>query len=269
VRAVRDPRVRSFWTEEFTGFSPSLRAEAVSPILNKVGAFLAAPAVRNVLGQATSTLRLPAVMDGGKILIANLAKGKLGEDKANLLGSLLVTSVQLAAMRRAAVPEEQRIDFACYIDEYANFATDSFETILSEARKYRLALITAGQYLDQAPPRLQAALFGNVGSLICFRVGHADAEVLAAELAPYSAGSLGELGRGEVCVRLLQEGEPSQPFIGKTLPEAGNGYGRRKMVIEQSRRRYGRRREVVEERIERWLRKVDFSSGTRNSFRRG
>ena len=253
VREVRDPRVRGFWEQEFPGYSPSLRAEAVSPIQNKVGAFLAAPAVRNVLCQARSTLRLPEVMDGGKILIANLAKGKLGEDKANLLGSFLLTSVQLAAMRRAAVPEEERVDFACYLDEYHNFTTDSFETILSEARKYRLSLITAGQYLDQAPHRLQAAIFGNVGSLVSFRVGHADAEVLSAELAPYSPEVLRELRRGEVCVRLTADGEPCPPFLGRTAPGAGKGYGRRAVVIAQSRRRYGRRRDVVEERIGRWL----------------
>jgi hypothetical protein len=253
VRGVRDPQVRAFWEHEFPGFSPHFRAEAVSPIQNKVGALLAAPAVRNVLGQSKSTVRLSSVMDGRKIFICNLSKGVIGEDKCNLLGSLLVTTLQLAAMRRAAIPEAQRVDFVCYLDEFHNFVTDSFESILSEARKYHLSLVTAGQYLDQASPALQAAIFGNVGSLVSFRVGHTDAEVLSAEMAPYSAETLRELGRGEVCARITRDDQPTQPFIGKTFAEAGRRYGRGDIVIEQSRRRYGRRRVVVEDRISRWL----------------
>lgn len=253
VRMVRDPRIKNFWEAEFPAFSPSLRAEAVSPIQNKVGQLLAAPAVRNVLGQHRSTLRLREIMDNRKILIANLAKGKLGEDKGNLLGSFLLTSVQLAALQRGDIPEEDRIDFACYLDEAHNYTTNSFETILSEARKYRLSLITAGQYLDQMPQTLQAAVFGNVGTLVSFRVGHADADVLSAELAPFAAETLRDLRRGEVCVRLTADGEPAQPVLGRTVPGDGCRYGRREVLIEQSRRRYGRAREVVETRIKRWL----------------
>jgi hypothetical protein len=254
VQAVKDPQVRAFWEDEFTGWSRQFQAEAVSPIQNKIGQLLSAPAARNVLGQAHSSVRIADVMNEGKIFIANLSKGLIGETLANLLGSVLLTSVQLAAVQRAAMPEDLRRDFICYADEAHNFgATDTFETIWSEARKYRLSMVTSSQYLDQASPEMQAALFGNVGTLVSFRVGQSDAEVLARELAPHSAAVLGELERGEVCVRLTVDGQSSRAFVGRTYAEAGEFYGRRATVIAQSRRRWGRRREVVEERIVRWL----------------
>jgi hypothetical protein len=254
VQAVQDPRVRAFWQDEYTGWSRQFAAEAVSPIQNKVGQLLAAPAVRNVLGQAQSTVSMASVMNERKIFIANLSKGMLGEDKANLLGSVLLTWVQLSAMQRARVPEEQRVDFAVFADEAHSFgAAETFEAIWSEARKYRLALVTTGQYLDQSSQRLQAAIFGNVGTLISFRVGPGDAEVLAPQLDPYAPAVLADLGRGEVCARLTQDDQPSQAFIGKSIEGVGKRYGRRAAIVEQSRRRYGRGREVVEGRIERWL----------------
>jgi hypothetical protein len=253
TRHIQDARVRAFWEQEFARFSPQLTAEAVSPIQNKVGALLSAPAVRNVLGQATSTLRLGKAMDEQRIIICNLAKGRIGEDKANLLGSMLVTGVQLAAMARASVPEHERIDFVCYLDEFHNFATTSFASILSEGRKYGLALVTANQFLAQVDPRILAALFGNVGTLVSFQVGHTDAEELAPEFSPYSREILGDLRRGEVCVRTLRNGEPGAPFLGRTWQIAGKGYENRRNLIQQSRRRYGRRRQEVELALTEWM----------------
>ena len=245
-------RVRAFWETEFPK-SAQFAAEVVSPIQNKVGVLLAAPAVRNVLGQATSTLRLDEAMDQRRIVIANLGKGLLGEDKANLMGSLLVTAVQLAAMRRASVPEGERVDFVIYLDEFHNFTTDAFAAILAEARKYRLALVVGHQFLDQVDPHVRAAVFGNVGTLVSFGVGHSDADELAGEFHPYTAGALRDLGRGQVCVRSIQDAQQLEPFLGVTMPSAGSTYRNRARLIEQSQRRYGRRRDLVEQRIGRWM----------------
>lgn len=252
VREIKDPRVRAFWTEEFASYGRDFAAEVVSPVQNKIGALLAAPAIRNMLGQARSTLRLSEAMDRRRIVIANLAKGRLGEAASNLLGSLLVTAVELAALGRATAPEEERVDFCAYLDEFQSFSTDSFATILSEARKYRLALVIGHQYLAQISPAVRAAVFGNCGTLVSFQVGHDDAEAIAGEFAPFPAATLTDLSRGEVCVRTVHGGETGEPFRGETFANIGWSYGRRATVIEQSRRRYGRRREVVEGKLARW-----------------
>jgi len=244
--------VRAFWVEEFAGYSAQFATEIVSPIQNKVGAVLAAPAVRNMLGQATGTLRVAEAMDERRIIIANLSKGRLGEAASNLIGSMLVTAVQLGAMRRSVMDEKDRIDFALYIDEFSNFTTDSFATMLSESRKYALSLICVAQYLEQTPPSVRAAVFGNVGTMISFGIGHTDAEELAGEFKPYGVETLTGLGRGEVCVRTVAGGATGQPFLAQTFAEVGWSYGSRDKVIGQSRRRWGRRREVVEGKIARW-----------------
>jgi energy-coupling factor transporter ATP-binding protein EcfA2 len=252
VREIQDPRTRAFWTQEFESYPERFAAEVVSPIQNKVGALLAAPAVRNMLGQATSTLKIAEAMDQQRIVICNLSKGRLGEAATNLVGSLLVTAVQLAAMRRTAVPEEERVDFVAYLDEFHNFTTDAFASILAEARKYRLSIVAGHQYLAQITPAVRAAVFGNVGTLISFQLGFDDAEELAGEFAPYVANSLTGLYRGEVCVRTVMGGTTGEPFFGKTIPEVGWSHASRAKVIGQSRRRWGRRREVVEGKLIRW-----------------
>lgn len=252
VREIQDPRTRAFWTQEFETYPERFAAEVVSPIQNKVGALLAAPAVRNMLGQATSTLKIAEAMDKRRIIIANLAKGAIGEAATNLVGSLLVTAVQLAAMRRTAIPEEERIDFVAYLDEFHNFTTDAFTSILAEARKYRLSIVAGHQYLAQITPAVRAAVFGNVGTLISFQLGFDDAEELAGEFSPYVANALTDLDRGAVCVRSIRGGMTGEPFFGKTISEVGWSYASRAKVIEQSRRRWARRREVVEEKLARW-----------------
>jgi hypothetical protein len=255
VREIQDARVRSFWSEEFPAYPTSFAAEVVSPVQNKIGAVLAAPAVRNMLGQATSTLRVADAMDEHRIIIVNLSKGRLGEAACNLIGSMLVTAVQLGAMRRSVIPEKDRVDFALCIDEFHNFTTDAFASILAEARKYRLSLVIGHQYLDQVAVPVRAAVFGNVGTLVSFTVGHSDAEELAGEFDPYRTETLTGLHRGQVCVRSSAGGETGYPFLGETFAEVGWTYGSRQKVLEQSRRRWGRRRQVVEAKITRWARR--------------
>ena len=243
LTCVQDPVIRTFWEQEFAGMPPKFQAEAIAPIQNKVGAYVSSPLLRNILGQAKSSLDLRRVMDEGKVLIVNLSKGRIGDDASMLLGSLLVTSLQLAAMSRADQPESQRRDFALYVDEFQNFATDSFATILSEARKYRLSLTLANQYLAQMDEQTLAAVFGNVGSLVCFQVGAQDAEVLAEQLGgDVQKGDLLQLPRYQAYVRLLIDGQPSRPFSMQTLPppvQRGDP-GRPLIVRRTSRQRYAR-----------------------------
>ncbi len=179
VEKVTDPVVKSFWVEEFARMNEKFRTEAVAPIQNKVGQFLSSALIRNILGQPKSSLNVRFAMDTKKIIVVNLSKGKIGEDNSALLGAMLVTKFQLDAMSRADVPESQRVDFYLYVDEFQNFATESFATILSEARKYKLNLTMANQYIEQMPEEVQAAVFGNVGSLFTFQVGFTDAEYIA------------------------------------------------------------------------------------------
>src|SRR5439155_15065107 len=206
-----------FWQREFASLPQKFQLEAVAPIQNKIGHFVSSPLLRNILGQSRSNLDLRRVMDDGKILIVNLSKGKLGDDVSALLGSFLVTALQLAAMSRSDVPENERRDYFLYIDEFQNFATESFATILSEARKYRLALTLANQYLAQLDEQTAAALFGNVGTLVRFQVGASDAEALATQFGgDLTPQDLLRLPRYQAYVRLLIDGSPSRPFSMRT-----------------------------------------------------
>ena len=254
LRQVTDPVVRQFWLEEFPGYDPRLRAEAIAPIQNKLGALLLAAPMRNTLGQIRSGIDARFIMDNRRIFIANLSKGKLGADKANLLGALLVTQFQLAALSRADMAEDDRRDFFLAIDEFHNFGTDSFTSILSEARKFRLCLTLAGQYLEQTSDEVRDAVFGNVGSLICFRVGERNAEVLHREFGrTYLPSTFSSLGNYEICVKLLTEGQHGEPFLGVTSPPMGRRYGRRSNIVRRSRERYATHRLIVESKIRRWM----------------
>jgi len=194
------------------------------------------------------------VMDTGRVLVANLSKGKLGADKANLLGSLLATQFQLAAMSRAGTTENERRDFHLFIDEFHNFTTDSFAAILAEARKYRLCLTLSHQYLDQLSLEIRRAVFGNVGTMIAFRVGHADAELLAKEFAnTFIPAQFVELDRYQVFVRPLENGVTSTPFQAKTLSALEVRHMRRKKLIRRSRERFAAARIDIEERLNRWM----------------
>jgi hypothetical protein len=244
--------VANFWRREFDALHPRLQAEALAPILNKVGAFVSSPLLRHLVGQARSRLNLRTVMDEGKILLVNLSKGRMGDDASALLGSFLVTGIQLAAMSRADLPEEERRDFSLYVDEFQNYATDSFATILSEARKYRVNLTVANQYLAQMDEATLAAVFGNIGSIVCFQLGVQDAEVLAEQLGgDLTPQDLLRLPAYHAYVRLMIDGMPSPPFTLQTLlPRCKKKDSRRPEIIRRtSRQRYARPQAQVEEEI--------------------
>jgi hypothetical protein len=254
VRQCRDPVVRSFWEREFAGYDKRFLAEVISPVQNKLGQLLSAPPIRNILGQVKSKIDPRFMMDHRRILIANLSKGMLGADKSNLLGAILVTQVQLAAMARADVPEHQRSNFYLFLDEFHNFSTDSFVSMLSEIRKYGLAMTLANQYLDQTRPDVRDAVFGNVGSIISFRVGESDAATLAREFGGHLSPSLfSGLGNYEIVAKLLQEGVHTDAYLGRTQRLEGGGYGGSGNIIARSRQRYAQPRSSIEQKIERWL----------------
>ncbi|MBI2485220.1 type IV secretion system DNA-binding domain-containing protein [Candidatus Uhrbacteria bacterium] len=253
VAGIRDPVVKAFWVTEFEQWDPKFRTEAIAPIQNKVGQFLSTSLVRNIVAQEKSTIDMRHIMDGNHIFIVNLSKGRIGEDASRLLGGLLVTKMQLAAMARVDILEEAREDFYLYIDEFQNFATESFANILSEARKYRLALIMAHQYIEQLDETVEAAVFGNAGTLISFRVGSADAEKLAVEFAPkFIEDDLVNLPKANIYLKLLSKGIAGDPFSAVTLPPIQIHTKNEVKVIAASRQQYAVPRELVEERILRW-----------------
>ncbi len=255
VRKITDPIVKSFWVNEFEKMDPKIRIEAISPILNKVGQFLSSPIIRNILGQPKSAIDLRFAMDHKKIVVVNLSKGKIGEDTSALLGSMMITKFQLDAMSRANVPEDKRTDFYLYVDEFQNFATDSFATILSEARKYRLNLTMANQYIAQMPEEVRDAVFGNVGTMLSFQVGFDDAEFLSGQYGEeVLPNDLVSLSKYTAYSRLLIDGMPSKTFSLDTLapPQFDQDEGRRDKVIKLSRERYATPRDIVEDKIRRW-----------------
>jgi len=253
VEQIRNPSVRCFWEQEYRNYSKSYETEAVAPIQNKVGQFLLSTVLRNILGQVKSTIDPAFIMNNRRIFIANLSKGELGDDDANLLGSLLVTAFQTAAVNRASIPEESRGIFHLFLDEFHCFTTEAFTSILSEARKYGLSLTLAHQYLDQMQDEVRSAVLGNVGTILCFRIGGTDARELAPHLSPLTATTLEELSNGEVGARILVDGEP-QTFIGRTHIPQFERYGRGDRLIAYSRSRYTRPRSQVEGKIVKWLR---------------
>jgi energy-coupling factor transporter ATP-binding protein EcfA2 len=254
VRQVKDPFIRAFWAEEYENYDERFKREAIAPIQNKIGQFLLNPVVRNILGQVKAKVNIRFVMDNGRLFIANLSKGQLGHDKANLLGSLLVTQFQLGAMARSNQPEDKRRDFYLFIDEFQNFSTDAFASILSEARKYRLCLTLSHQYIEQLSPPVRQAVFGNVGTLIAFRIGYADAEVMAKEFGnTFPAAALADLEQYETAVKLLEDGTNQEPFRAKTLPPLENRVGRRDKLVALSRERFATPRAVIEDKLNRWM----------------
>ena len=236
---LHDPVLRSFWEGEFEPLQDRLKNEAVAPILNKVGQFVSSPLVRNVVNADKSSFSIEQIMDEGKILLVNLSQGLLGEDNATLLGARLITKIQLAAMGRVHIPEEERRDFYLYVDEFQNFATSSFNKILSEARKYRLNLTLANQYIAQIPEDVQKAIFGNCGSMVSFVMGSEDAQVFSREYGEkYSFDDLVSLNRHQIVNRLSIDNIISQPFPAYTLPLAKSSNQNKEKVIRVSRERY-------------------------------
>lgn len=246
-----DTVVLQFWNVEFASWNDKFQAEAIAPVLNKVGAFTANPTIRNIIGQPTSTFNIRKIMDEGKILIVNLSKGLIGEDNAAILGAFLVTKIQLAAMSRSDIPNiADRRPFYLYVDEFQNFATDSFATILSEARKYALNLTVANQYISQMTDTVRDAVFGNVGTMISFRVSADDAPILSKQFEPqFEAGDLLQMHNRNFVMNMVINGEKAPAFSARTLelpPEQIDNSGR---IIENTRRLYSRQRSDVQEEI--------------------
>ncbi len=253
VKNVTDPVVKSFWIDEYNNYSEKFRNEAIAPIQNKVGQFLSSSLIRNIVGQPKSTINMRDIMDNRKILLMNLSKGRIGEENSALLGAMMITKIQLAAMSRVDTLEKERKDFYLYVDEFQNFSTESFANILSEARKYRLNLIMAHQYIEQLSDEVRAAVFGNIGTLIAFRVGAIDAEELEKEFQPsFMQEDIVTLPAYHIYLRLMIEGVASEPFSASTLPPIEGETGNRDTVIRVSRERYSNSREDVEEKIRRW-----------------
>ncbi len=268
VAKISDPIVKNFWLVEFAGFNDRYKQEAIAPIQNKIGQFLSSNLIRNIVGQPKSGIDMRQIMDQKKILIINLSKGRLGEDSSSLLGGLLITKLQLAAMSRVNVPESERPDFYMYVDEFQNFTTDSFGTILSEARKYRLNLVLAHQYIAQltegGSQKIKNAVFGNVGTMICFRVGSEDSEILEREFAPiFTSQHLQNLNARQTVLKLSIDNASAGPFLAETLPPIFEKMGGRLGVgLKVSRERYASPVEKVEDGINRWLSNQNVISGT-------
>ncbi|MBI4117236.1 MAG: type IV secretion system DNA-binding domain-containing protein [Parcubacteria group bacterium] len=260
ISNIKDPTVRAFWTAEYEVWQERFRNEAIVPIQNKVGQFLATRMIRNIVGQPKSTLDIEKIIEERKILLVNVSKGLIGEDNSALLGAMLITKIQLTAMERIRIKEvEKRHPFFLHIDEFQNFATDAFATILSEARKYGLALIISHQYIGQlvteTSTRVRDAIFGNAGTLLSFRVGAIDAEFLESQFAPeIMAIDLVNLPNYNIYLKLLVDGISSRPFSATTLPPIPleKDSAIREKIIEASRMKFGAPREIVEKMIEKW-----------------
>jgi len=246
-----DTVVLNFWKIEFASWNDKFQAEAIAPVLNKVGAFTANPVIRNIIGQPKSTFNIRQIMDEGKILIVNLSKGLIGEDNAAILGSFLVTKIQLAAMSRSDIPNiEDRRPFYLYVDEFQNFATDSFATILSEARKYALNLTVANQYIGQMTETVRDAVFGNVGTMISFRVSADDAPILSKQFEPqFEPNDLLQMHNRHFIINMVIRGEKAPAFSATTLTLPPAEADNTPMIIENTRRRFSRLRADVEQEI--------------------
>lgn len=250
IEFVKDPVIRDFWTMEFSQYDAKFRTEAVSPILNKVGQFLATATIRNIVGQPHSTLNIRELMDQKRIMVVNLSRGKIGEDNSALLGAMMITKIQLAAMSRADVTVDKRNDCYLYVDEFQNFATESFAVILSEARKYHLNLTIANQYITQMPEEVRDAVFGNAGTIASFRVGGGDADFLVKEFEPvFDNNDLVNLDKYHIYIKLLVDGVASPAFSARTFAPSEKLTGNIDKVIELSRKKYSKDRAIVEKNI--------------------
>jgi hypothetical protein len=258
ISKITDPAVRSFWVDEYSKYTDRYAQEATPAIQNKIGQFASNALVRNVIGQPESSFNIRELMDKRKIFLVNLSKGRVGEGNANLLGSMLITKIYLAAMSRADTTSSDLRNtppFYLFVDEFQNFANKSFADILSEARKYKLALTIAHQYIEQMAEEVRAAVFGNVGTMMTFRVGAYDADVLEKEFAPvFYADDLVNLGARQIYLKLMIDGVSSQPFSATTLPPVqAPQVNHRDRALAHSRSQYSRPRAEVEKDITEWV----------------
>jgi len=272
INNLKDPVVKSFWVNEYEEWESRYRNEAIAPVQNKVGQFLNVSFVRNIVGQAKNTIDIEDIMNNQKILLVNVSKGRIGEDNSAILGAMIITKIQLAAMERVRIPEDERKDFYMYVDEFQNFATDSFVNILSEARKYRLDLIVAHQYVGQlttdTSTAVRDAVFGNVGTMITFRVGAADAEFLEQEYMPeFLQNDLIRLPNYNIYLKLMIDGITSRPFSAKTIapvPVAKDDK-KREEIIRVSRSKYAHTLKSVEDEINRWASNMEVPTNTQGA----
>lgn len=270
IENISDPAVKSFWVDEFGSYTERFAAEATPAIQNKIGQFTSNPLIRNIIGQPKSSFDFRKLMDEKKIVIVNLSKGRMGETNADLLGSLLITKIYLSAMSRADLSKDdisKLPKFYLYVDEFQSFANESFADILSEARKYNLSLTVAHQYIEQMEDEVRAAVFGNVGTMITFRVGATDAEQFEKEFAPtFTAEDIVNLGRFQMYLRLMINGVGSQPFSARSLgPLEKPANPITQEVIEASRKKYAMNREAVETLVQESLKKEDVSKGNKGN----
>lgn len=250
VMCTADTHIRAFWNQEFDAYTPALKAEAIAPILNKIGVFLASLPLRNSIGQSKSAFTMHIVMNDNKILICNLAKGVIGEDASMLFGSMFVNAIQLAALRRASQDAKTRTPFYLYVDEVHSFVSLSFADILSEARKYGLSLFLAHQYLDQLHEKIKSAIFGNVGTIISFRVGAEDAAYLTQEFeSVFSESDFIHLPKYNMYIKLMIDGAMSKPFSADTLPVQQMNDSYKSKIIAHSQLQHAIKKEAVEERF--------------------
>ncbi|PIR41395.1 MAG: hypothetical protein COV31_00795 [Candidatus Yanofskybacteria bacterium CG10_big_fil_rev_8_21_14_0_10_46_23] len=254
VDQITDPIVKAFWVNEFAQYTERLAVEATAAIQNKIGQFTSSTLIRNIVGQTHTAFDVRQAMDSKKIIILNLARGRIGEDASRLLGTLFITKIQLGAMSRANVPESEREDFFLYVDEFQNFATESFASILSEARKFRLSLTVAHQYIAQMEEEVRDAVFGNVGTIITFRIGAEDAEAIEKEFEPeFIANDLINLPKYEIYLKLMIDGVASKAFSAHTMPPLeAPAVSFRDKIVETTRSRYGTPRDRVEDQISKW-----------------
>jgi len=266
IMQIKDPVVKGFWTNEFSASAEQYSKEAVVPIMNKVGQFIANPIVRNMIGQMNNSLNFAKFMDEGKIVLMNISKGKLGDENAALLGALFITKIQQAALERARIPEDERRDFYFYVDEFQNFATEAFSYILSEARKYHLDLTIAHQYIAQLPEDVKATAFGNVGSLISFAVGGDDAAYLSKEFAPvFSANDLISVSNREMYIKMSVDGKLTTPFSAKTITVPKPKESFIQEILSHSRLTYGKNRVSVENEIKKWSESVQSTNSNKSN----
>lgn len=262
IEKITDPMVRAFWLQEFPRLTRSQELEAVAIIENKISQIVYNPLIRNIIGQTKPKINFRELLDGKKILLANLARGKIGEDNSKLLGVFLITKLYLTILSSIALSEEERKDYYLYLDEFQNFATGAFVNILSEARKYKLNLVLANQYLsqlDEITPAgkttgIKDAIFGNVGTIVSFRLGAEDAEFLEREFLPeFSAQDFVNLTKFNIYLRLMVQGVATRPFSAITLPppqkiEESN----KEKIIKVTRERYATPRKIIEEKLGQW-----------------
>ena len=250
LKYITNQHILSFWLNEYDKYSPALKSEAIAPILNKTGLFLTSLPLRNIVGQKTRSFRMQEVMDKGKILIANLSKGQIGESASSLLGSMLINSIQLAALHRSIMKEAVRKPFYMYVDEMHSFLSLTFADILAESRKYKLSLFLAHQYIDQLHEKIRSAVFGNVGTIISFRIGAEDAEYIAKEFYPvFKEEDLVNLPKYSMYLKLMIDGATSRAFSADTQALKKHEQSFKDEIVKHSQINYGRKREIVEQEI--------------------